>query len=267
MASAARQGVLTEIETLWRFGMKKSLVAAALVAGMVGPVSAATVLDFTKNDNTSGFVGGGVVTGSNTLTQARHKTDDGCEGTGWDFDCRKIGSRYDVGFGVQGGGNNNEIDGIRNGEWVQVTFNYAVKILGFAGMLTYFDSQNTGGYDTEDGYETTKGYETVVLQYLDENGNWVLADEAMPLNDDNDPSDIGDNKFDKVGLAWLKGLDINTTAVRFLAGGMKPFDDGNANVTASGLIIAPVPVPASFPLLLAGIGALGWAARRKRKAA
>lgn len=253
--------------------MNKSFVAAALLMGMVGPVSAATVLDFTTKAigtaNVQGTALPGIgykITGSGKLTDATHKTDLGCTGAGWDFDCYGKNDKkpFDVGFGVDAdkiNDNANEIDGmikkdgkIKKNEWVQVTFDSLVRIVGFAGMLAYNDSQNTGGT------------ETVVLQYSTDGFKTFGSIAAKATNDDNDPWTFGDNKFDTAGLAFLDGLkNIKATAVRFTAGGVYPFDDGNANITAAGLKVAAVPVPASFPLLLAGIGALGFAARRKQR--
>ena len=232
--------------------MMKTVAVFALAVGLVGPASAATTtLDFTADNVTS--TGLYTVTGSGALTNSTHGNAVGCTGSGWDFACNTSGGQTDVGFGVAGV-NSNEIDAvIRANEWVQVTFAYAVKIVAFAGMLTYNGSQ--------DG----EGTETVVLQYLTAGGLWVDAPAAGAINDDNDNTNIGNDNFGTVGLAWLDGLSIDTTAVRFTAGGTGTFDDGNANVTAAGLKVAPVPIPASFPLLLAGLGALGFAARRKQR--
>jgi hypothetical protein len=226
------------------------------------------VLDFTSSTiNTVGgadvagsFDGiGYTISGSSALSNARHFTSEGCTGDGWDFACSKIGNRdlWDVGFGVDSGtGLPQEVDTIRAvSEWVEVRFDTAVRILGFAGMLTYLDSQETGGT------------ETVVLQYSEDGGTTWFSAEADARNDDNDPTDVGDNNFGTVGLAYVKGLSIVANVVRFTAGGVSPFDNGNNNVTAAGLIVAPVPVPASFPLLVAGLGALGFAARRKQRKA
>jgi opacity protein-like surface antigen len=265
--------------------MKKSLVAAALAAALVGPASAATVLDFTSRgesgigpDNLSGTKDGigyeitaatkltnGTLPG--TVTNSTHKTNLGCTRPDWVFACAAVGNRFDVGLGIDrpGSDNSNEVDGsIRAEEYVQVKFNSLVRILGFAGMLAYKDSPVTEG-----GNKNRKpgGTETVRLGYSIDGVNFTWID-ALPLNDDNDPGTVGDNLFNTVGLAYLKGLTtVQARYVRFTAGGVAPFDDGNANITAAGLIVAPVPVPASLPLLLAGLGALGWAARRKRKSA
>ena len=232
--------------------MMKTVAVFALAVGLVGPASAATTtLDFTADNVTStGFY---TVTASGALTNSTHGNAVGCTGSGWDFACNTSGGQTDVGFGVAGGANPNEIDAaIRANEWVQVTFAYAVKIVAFAGMLTYNGSQKG------------EGTETVKLQYLTA-GGWVYAASASAINDDNDPTNSGNDNFGTVGLAWLDGLSIDTTAVRFKAGGTGTFDDGNANVTAAGLKVASVPIPASFPLLLAGLGALGFAARRKQR--
>jgi hypothetical protein len=71
--------------------------------------------------------------------------------------------------------------------------------------------------------------------------------------------------FDTVGLAFLTGLSLFADTVRFRAGGIGTSDDGSFNVTAAGLEV--VPVPAALPLLLAGMGALGVASRRKKRKA
>jgi hypothetical protein len=264
--------------------MRTSIIAAAIVAALVGPASAATVLDFTSRGATG--IGPGNLSGTKdgigyqitaatklttgapgNVTNSTHKTNLGCIRPDWVFACAAVGNRFDVGLGIDrpGSDNANEVDGsIRAEEYVQVKFNSLVRILGFAGMLAYKDSPvNEGGNRNR----KAGGTETVRLGYSADGVSFTWID-ALPLNDDNDPGTAGDNLFNTVGLAYLKGLtNVQARYVRFTAGGKAPFDDGNSNITAAGLIVAPVPVPASLPLLLAGLGALGWAARRKRKAA
>jgi hypothetical protein len=253
--------------------MNMKLAFAAVLTAFAGPVAAAT-LDFTSNSINTGLsstnaTAFGSVTytvsasAGGTLTNSTHKTNQGCAVQGqWTFECDQSGSRYDVGFGVNGPGsdNTNEVDGqIRRNEYVIVEFSSMVEIDGFAGMLTYDDSR--------DG---SVGTETVVLEYW--NGTtWVNGSTALPINDDNDPSTSAgpgtDNKFNTVGLAYEDDLSLFTTKVRITAGGIRPFDDGNANVTLAGLMVSSIPVPAALPLLLGALGALGWAGRRKKRKA
>jgi len=238
--------------------MKSTLLAAAFMAGLAAPAGAATFLDFTSSGigignltGTTDFGVGYEISGfGGALTDATHKNDVGCGS----FACDPVSGGYDVGFGVQGGGNNNEVDGISGGEYVQVAFDSVVKVLAFAGMLTYNDSQS-------DGTEYT------VLEYSSDGGSSFTALNGITQNDDNDPGVNGDNLFNTVGLSLLSGLSVYADVVRFYAGGTSPFDDGNANITAAGLKVAAVPLPAAFPLLLAGVGALGWASRRRNRSA
>jgi len=230
--------------------MSRTIVIAALCAALVGPASASTVLDFTSGaigtGNLSGQAAGTSysISGSGKLTNSMHKTNAGCTLAGWNFACSKTGTKYDVGLGVAGT-NGNEIDPT---EWVQVKFDSLVRVLGFAGMLGYNDS-------------TSPGTETVILQYSANGGSTWGSVFASALDDDNN------NQFSTVGLAFIRDLSITANVVRFTASGKKPYDDGNANVTAAGLKIAAVPVPASLPLLIAGIGALVIAGRRKGRMA
>lgn len=240
--------------------MKMKLIVAALAAGLASPVAAATVLDFTSSTigalNPTGSVFGigyeitaGRTGGGGNLINSTHTNNFGCTGLGWNFACDPTtGSKYDVGFGVS----SNEVEGITagfdRGEYVQVKFAQLVNLLGFAGMLSYNDSAPTGGT------------EQVVLEYSADGGLTFASVSADAMDND------GNNTYATVGLAYARNLSILADVLRFKASGTSPFDDNNANITAAGLELAPapVPVPAAFPLLLVGIGALGWASRRKR---
>lgn len=261
--------------------MKKRLVVAALLAACASPAAAVTVLDFTSsaiNTNASGdpVIGSGyTISGSAALTNATHKNNVGCTGSaGGNFACSQTSPTsgvYDVGFGVKGL-NNNEVDGVRANEYVQVAFGGLVKVLGFAGMLTYDDSQTTYqsacAMRTTNGCYPTRGTETVILQYSTDGLTWGSL-TANALNDDNDNATntgTGNNKFDTVGLAFWQGPAVSARYVRFTAGGVYPYDDYNTNITAAGLTIAAVPVPAALPLLVAGLGALGMVGARRKRA-
>jgi hypothetical protein len=187
------------------------------------------------------------------LTDSTHKNNVGCTGQGWNFACAGVSNGFDVGLGVMGN-NDNEVDGNLNvNEYVSVTFTGRDVVLnGFAGMLTYFDGGGEDGGGTED----------VLLEaYLD--GGSVGTFSASPISSDNG------NSFDTVGLAFEDGLSVRVDEVRFLAGGTPNFDDGNANITAAGLKISPVPLPAGVLLLGFGLAGIGGAraiqARRKAR--
>lgn len=234
--------------------MVKWLFAAVMLAGLSGAASAATI-DFTEGDAISGTILGDVrwdVTNKpKTLSATTHWNKAGCEGYGWTFDCKSAvvdgKNRYDVGFGIKGGKNGTEID---TAEFVEVIFSKRVNVTGFAGMLTYAN----GSAGKLDGNR-----EQVVLQYLKGNGRWGSLTA--------DPKDDVGKSFDTVGLAFLLNQSMYTTAVRFRAGGVGTWDDGSFDVTAAGLQVAAVPVPAGLPLLLTGLGALVLGARRKKRLA
>ena len=124
-----------------------------------------------------------------------------------------------------------------------------MRVIGFAGMLTY--NRNNGN-----------GFETVILEYSSDGGSiWqsLVASATFKVNES------GTN-FDTVGIAELSGFSVEANVVRFLAGGQTPFDDGNSNITASALEVAPVPVPAALPLLAAALGAFGLVGMRRKRA-
>lgn len=238
--------------------MKNILIAGAVAACLAFPATAATI-DFTANNATSGNVldTTWTATGSNAPTPLRnaiHWNNAGCQSHDWKFACAATGTLaepYDVGFGIKGNGNNEEIDGSGSVttiiEFVKVVFGKRVNVTGFAGMLTYANRALDGAR------------EQVVLDYLKSDGTWgsVIANPKAAIG----------NSFDTVGLAYRDDLNLYTTAVRFRATGVGTADDGSFNVTAAGLQVAPVPVPAGLPLLLTGVGALAWAARRKQRKA
>ncbi|GIT86772.1 hypothetical protein ROBYS_17880 [Roseobacter sp. OBYS 0001] len=102
-------------------------------------------------------------------------------------------------------------------------------------------------------------------------------------------------KFNRIVFAVGDAADINGTVFKVTAGGVEKTLTGQANnneqlvvinlggffdtatvvmdtatndaFVIDGATISAVPVPAALPLLLAGIGGLGFMARRKRKAA
>jgi hypothetical protein len=234
--------------------MKRKFLIAALLAGLASPAAASTVLDFTTTaigtSNTMGTtdfgVGYEITGGGGALKDATHWNNVGCGALACDGGNRK----YDVGFGIdaRGNDNSNEVD-LTGSEYVQVAFKNLVRVIGFAGMLTY--NRNNGN-----------GFETVILEYSSDGGSiWqsLVASATFKVNES------GTN-FDTVGIAELSGFSVEANVVRFRAGGQTPFDDGNSNITASALEVAPVPVPAALPLLAAALGAFGIVGMRRKRA-
>lgn len=169
---------------------------------------------------------------------------------GWTFACNAVGNDYDVGFGVSNE-NSNEIDagqGFSN-EFVQVAFSDSVVINAFAGMLTY-----------DNGEPISADREQVRLRYSNDNGVTWSNIRANPL------FGIGNN-FDTVGLAYRDGLSITANLIQFRAAGKGTADDGTFNVTAAGLKVSAVPLPAAGWMLIAGMGGLAAMKRRAKKKA
>lgn len=238
--------------------MKNKILIAVLAAALAGPAAAAT-LDFTADNETSGTILGTTwevrARNNSSLTNSTHRNNVGCTGQGWNFACAADGNEFDVGFGVNGRGtNDSEIDGRIPGrdEFVEVVFGDFLNVTGFAGMLTYANEAPV----------SEGSREQVRLQYRNSDGDWTNApSRADPLFAVNE----GNGRFDTVGLAFMNGLSLFTDRVRFGATGRGTADDGTFNVTAAGLEVSAVPVPAALPLLLVGMGALGVASRRKKR--
>jgi hypothetical protein len=231
--------------------MKSKIIGLALAMGLAAP-AAATVIDFTADDAISGTVLGinYTVTGDpNGLTNSRHDNNVGCDtplfGLATGLACTSDGSDFDVGFGVRGS-NNNEVD---PGEYVQVEFDAPIRITGFAGMLTY--------RDTDDDFES------VIFEYSNDGISFsqIVADASALINAI--PAD-GDTSFDTVGLAAVENINVVASFVRFRAGGQGDADDNTFNVTAAALDVEAIPLPAAGWMLLAGIGGL-ISMRRLRK--
>ncbi|WP_425411087.1 VPLPA-CTERM sorting domain-containing protein [Hyphococcus sp.] len=76
--------------------------------------------------------------------------------------------------------------------------------------------------------------------------------------------------FGIIGEADFSSVFFTTLAGTVLTPGAAPFGGETFsldNLTLAGGVNAEVPVPAALPLLLTGLGALGFAGRRKKKAA
>lgn len=234
------------------------LGAAFAVVAAAGAANAAT-LDFTSDSINVGSTVGSVdgfgysIGSSGTLRDSTHWNNVGCAPG---FACSAVGNRYDVGFGVRGS-NNNEIDTNRRGtEYVSVDFTTGpVRLNSFAGMLTY--ERGSANSDDNPG----SGESVLLEYYLD--GVLKGAFTALPSFFVNENG----SRFDTVGLAQL-GIDgpgVITDEVRFYASGFgSGGDDGSLNVTAAGLEISAVPLPAGALLLLTGLG--GMAAMRRKNA-
>ena len=255
--------------------MRLGILATTIALGLAGPAAANVFLDFTSgsiNTNNSGdpvvglpsgfgptyTISAGKVSGAAAaLSNSTHSNNVGCStslgvNTFANFACTPVSGKFDVGFGVKGR-NNNEVDGaIKDDEFVKVKFTQSVFLRGFAGMLTYSDNP------------PSLGLETVFLQAY-HLGVLVQTFEALPLfQKTNAVAGAPTGNFDTVGLAFLDGLKLKVDEVRFLARGISPFDDGNTNITAAGLKISAIPLPAGVLLLGLGLGGLAAYRRRQR---
>jgi hypothetical protein len=121
------------------------------------------------------------------------------------------------------------------------------------------------------------------IEVVNNNGstNWNVAGQLASNPTDEDETlaqaQIGtNNEFDFIFGDWVSEFGADTSGLAFQRLSMASYQLGlsdneafaeYSNFTPNVTFVAPVPVPAALPLLLAGLGGLGLVARRKRKAA
>ncbi|RKF16018.1 hypothetical protein D6850_00115 [Roseovarius spongiae] len=109
------------------------------------------------------------------------------------------------------------------------------------------------------GESVTLTFDTMVdllgLSFFNADHNPVSATDTLRIG--TDLMAIGETTFGAASAATFSGI----TSITFAYGGSSANQFYVAGATAT-----PVPIPASLPLLVGGLGLMGWVARRRRKA-
>lgn len=223
--------------------MKKMIVATAVAIACIGSTATSATLDFVAeaDNNERGVVDGTVITmgGVDVEFNSSHFAyfDHGSAGLGV---CKEVTDFSNGGTSnrcASGAGDDN------------VTMDEAVTISFTSAMMLSGLKFNEEGHKP---FGTTTGSLAKTLLFATNGGalaRYTFGElQAASFTDVFSATFAYDNSIFTVG------------------------DDRNLNANAeqyylASAIVAPVPVPASLPLLLAGLGGLGFAARRKRKAA
>ena len=161
------------------------------------------------------------------------------------------------GLGIQLPGENRAlVDGKNGRELVRFKFDRKVKVRRV--IFSYFDS--------EDDFELIKYKGKTVVRRLED--NLIVQKRTGDGQYNGSRQDIGRSILGKGERLWGRnfgiGSDFRGDQFKIKAIAVK-YDDGTPVSSAREYSDpAPVPVPAAGLLMLAGLGALGFAARRKR---
>ncbi len=76
--------------------------------------------------------------------------------------------------------------------------------------------------------------------------------------------EVNDGEFTIVNFGTINFANINGVALRFNNNNARTTDSGNGSWITGGAVVAAVPEPQTYAMFLAGLGLMGFAARRKQ---